>query len=65
MSEAEVEGDPDYLRAKIEAARADPNYWAKEVINEIEIHLRYGFPTLKLIGWLLVAFLALILWRVW
>jgi hypothetical protein len=57
--------DPDWLRAKQEAERKDPLYWTKRNIEEIEVHLRYGIPGLKLVGWIIVALLALILWRVW
>lgn len=57
--------DPDWLRAKGEAERNNPLYWTKRAIEEIEIHLRYGIPALKIIGWAIVALLALILWRIW
>jgi len=57
--------DPDELRAKIEAERNDPNYGMKLAIDETEIHLRYGIPAIKLIGWIIVVLLSLILWRIW
>lgn len=34
-------------------------------IEEIEVHLRYGIPSLKLLGWIIVVLLTLILWRLW
>jgi hypothetical protein len=37
----------------------------RATLDEIEIHLRYGFPRLKLLGWLIVFLILLILWRVW
>lgn len=61
----EFEDDPDWLRAKEEAERKDPNYWPKRNIEAIEIHLRYGLQTLKLLGFLVVALLSAILWRLW
>lgn len=57
--------DPDWLRAKQEAERNHPLYWAKRNIEEIEVHLRYGLPALKLVGWVIVVLLGLILWRLW
>ena len=46
--------DPDELRYEIEAEKKDPIRQIaamREAIDEIEIHLRYGLPSLKLI-WL-------------
>ena len=60
--------DPDELRYELEAANKDPIRQIaalRETLDEIEIHLRYGSPRLKLIGWLIVLLLGLILWRVW
>jgi hypothetical protein len=57
--------DPDELRAKIEAERNDPMYGMKVAIEETEIHLRYGIPVLKLIGWVIVVLLSLVVWRIW
>ena len=61
----DLEHDPDWLRAKMEAEQKDPNYWLRRTIEEIEVHLRYGLPNLKVIGWVIVVLLSLILWRVW
>jgi len=61
----ELEKDPDWLRAKHEAERNDPNYWLKRTIEEIEIHLRYSLPTIKFLGFGIMVLLALILWRIW
>lgn len=36
-----------------------------ELRYEIEIHLRYGLPSLKLIGWIIAILLGTILWRSW
>ncbi len=57
--------DPDELRARIDRERNDPNYGLKLAIDETEIHLRYGIPALKRLGWIVVVLLALILWRIW
>ena len=60
--------DPDELRYELEVNKKDTVSQIAEmrdVLNEIEIQLRYGLPRLKLIGWLVVVLLACILWRVW
>jgi hypothetical protein len=60
--------DPDELRYELEAEKKDPVRQIaalRETLDEIEIHLRYGLPRLKLIGWLIALLLGLILWRVW
>ena len=56
--------DPVEVMMAQEISKRDP---ARAImsIEEIEIHLRYGIPTLKLIGYVVVVLLALILWRVW
>lgn len=56
--------DPDELKMGQEISKRDPAN-AILAIEEIEVHLRYGIPTLKLIGYAVVVLLALILWRVW
>lgn len=60
--------DPDELRYEIEAEKKDPIRQIaamREAIDEIEIHLRYSLPRLKLIGWIIVILLGIILWRSW
>jgi len=60
--------DPDELRYELEAEKKDPIRQIvamRAAIDEIEIHLRYGFPRLKLIGWIIVILLGIILWRTW
>ncbi|MFM1911104.1 MAG: hypothetical protein RJB18_495 [Pseudomonadota bacterium] len=59
----DIERDPDYIRAKQEAEKKDPNYEFKVLLNEIEVHLRYGIPSIKFIGWLIVALLVAILFK--
>lgn len=56
--------DPDELRAELEAQRRDPAI-AIAAIEEIEVVLHYGMPTLKFLGWAIVILLGLILWRIW
>jgi hypothetical protein len=56
--------DPDELLYEIEAQSRDPKT-AIAAIEEIEVHLRYGIPAIKLLGWAIVVLLALILWRLW
>jgi hypothetical protein len=56
--------DPDELLYEQEISKGDPAR-AIAAIEEIEIQLRYGLPTLKFLGWAIVVLLALILWRVW
>ncbi len=56
--------DPDELRYEHEVRRKDPAV-AIAAIEEIEVHLRYGLPILKFLGWAIVVLLALILWRIW
>ena len=60
--------DPDELMMEKELARKDPVRIIAElrdVLNDTEIHLRYGIPRITLIGWLIIALLSLILWRIW
>ena len=61
----ELEKDPDWIRAQMEAERKDPNYWPKRNLEAIETHLRYSLPTFKVFGFLIVVLLSLILWRIW
>ena len=56
--------DPDELRYEHEIQRKNPAR-AGDALEAIEVHLRYGLPILKFLGWAIVALLALILWRVW
>ncbi len=56
--------DPDELRMEQALARKDPAR-AGDALEAIEAHIRYGLPTLKLIGWLIVVLLGLVLWRIW
>jgi len=56
--------DPDELKYEQAISRKDPAV-AIAAIEEIEIHLRYGIPSLKLLGWIIVVLLTLILWRIW
>lgn len=60
--------DPDELRHEQLAEEKDPVRQIgamRQTLDEIELHLRYGLPRIKLIGWLIVLLLALILWQVW
>jgi hypothetical protein len=56
--------DPDELKAEMEARRKRP-LQDTDYLNAIDWHLRYGIPSLKFIGWVIVMLLALILWRIW
>ena len=60
--------DPDELRYEIESEKKDPVRQMaamRDTVDEIEIHLRHGLPSIKLVGWVIVILLGLILWRVW
>ena len=60
--------DPDELKYEMEAEKKDPIQQIaamRSALDEVEIHLRYGITSLKLLGWIIVMLLALILWRVW
>ena len=61
----DIENDPDYMRAKKEAEKNHPNYEFKVLLNEIEIHLRYGIPSVKFIGWIIVALLIAIVYKLY
>lgn len=63
MEDDWMEDDPDWIRARQEAEKKHPNYEFKLLLNEIEIHLRYGLPRLKLIGWIIVGLLVAILFN--
>ena len=56
--------DPDELMYEQAIRKKDPAV-AIAAIEEIEVHLRYGIPSLKLLGWIIVVLLTLILWRLW
>jgi hypothetical protein len=56
--------DPDELMYEQAIRKKDPAV-ATAAIEEIEVHLRYGIQSLKLLGWIIVVLLALILWRLW
>ena len=60
--------DPDELRYETESEKKDSLRQIaaiRESVDEIEIHLRYGLPFIKLISWIIAMLLALILWRLW
>lgn len=54
--------DPDEVRYEQAVARKNPET-AIAAIEEIEVHLRYGIPTLKFLGWAIVILLGLELIR--
>lgn len=54
--------DPDEYMYEQAIRKRDPAV-AIAAIEEIEVHLRYGIPSIKLLGWIIVVLLALILWR--
>ncbi len=56
--------DPDELRYEQAIHRNDPAV-SMAAIEEIEVHLRYGIPSIKFLGWVIIVLLALILWRIW
>ena len=56
--------DPDEIKAEMEARRSRP-LQTNDYLEAIDWHLRYGLPNLKFIGWVIVALLVLILWRIW
>jgi hypothetical protein len=56
--------DPDELRYEQAISRKDPAI-AFAAIEEIEVHLRYGIPSIKLLAWIIIVLLSLILWRIW
>ena len=56
--------DPDELRYEQEVRRKDPAV-AIAAIEEIEVHLRYGIQSIKLLGWIIIVLLIIILWRIW
>jgi hypothetical protein len=59
-----MSNDPDELKYD-QAIRLKDPATVVATVEEIEVHLRYGISSLKLIGWVLVVLLACILWRVW
>ena len=58
-----MESDPDWIKVKQEAEKKSPQYPFKLLLDEIEIHLRYGIPSLKLIGWIIIFLLICILYK--
>lgn len=56
--------DPDEVRYEQAIREKDPAI-AIVAIEEIEVHLRYGIPSIKFLGWVIIVLLALILWRIW
>jgi hypothetical protein len=56
--------DPDELRYEQAISERDPAV-AIAAIEEIEVHLRYGIPSIKFQLWIMIILLGLILWRVW
>lgn len=56
--------DPDELR--YEHSIGDKNLAVSiAAVQEIEVHLRYGIASIKLLAWFIVVLLTLILWRIW
>ena len=60
-----MESDPDWIKVKQESEKKSPYYPFRLLLDEIEIHLRYGIPSIKFIGWIIVILLVLILYKVW
>jgi hypothetical protein len=56
--------DPDELKYEQAIQKRDPAI-AIAAIEEIEVHLRYGIPSIKFLGWVIIVLLTLILWRIW
>ena len=56
--------DPDELKYEQAISQKDPEI-AIAAIEEIEVHLRYGIPSIKLLAWIIIVLLSLILWRIW
>jgi hypothetical protein len=56
--------DPDELKYEQAISQRDPAI-AIAAIEEIEVHLRHGIPSLKLLGLVIIVLLTLILWRLW
>lgn len=56
--------DPDELRFEQAIHRKAPDV-AIAAIEEIEVHLRYGIPSIKFLGWIIIVLLTLVLWRIW
>ena len=44
--------DPDEIRYEQALSRKDPEV-AIAAIEEIEVHLRYGIPSIKFLGWII------------
>jgi len=65
MEDDSIENDPDWILAKQKAEREHPNYPFKLLLDEIEIHLRYGIPSLKFIGWIIIALLIAIVYKLY
>lgn len=56
--------DPDELRYEHSIGDKDLAV-SIAAVQEIEVHLRYGIASIKLLAWFIVVLLTLILWRVW
>lgn len=56
--------DPDELRFE-QAIHRKAQDVAIAAIEEIEVHLRYGIPSIKFLGWIIIVLLTLVLWRIW
>ena len=62
--QASLPTDPDELEYEEHVARHDP-LRMPDSIDRIDWRLQYGIPELRFVGWVIVAMLGLILWRVW
>lgn len=58
-----MESDPDWIKVKQENEKKLPYYPFRLLLDEIEIHLRYGLPRLIFIGWIIVGLLVAILFN--
>jgi hypothetical protein len=56
--------DPDELRYEHSIGDKDLAV-SIAAVQEIEVHLRYGIASIKLLACFIVVLLTLILWRVW
>ncbi|MDA9913490.1 hypothetical protein N9D56_01105 [Methylophilaceae bacterium] len=61
----DIENDPDYIRAKYEAEKKHWSYPFRIAIEEIQVQISYGIPALKLIGWIIIALLLAIVYKLY
>lgn len=61
----DIERDPDWIKIRQESEKREPTYKLQRLLEEISIDLRYGIPSLKFIGQIIIVLLIAIVFKLY